>query len=67
MLKKKLFASWDRFLFPYPFSRGLFYWGDPIWVPREATAEDLEAKRRDLETELNRITALADKAVMRET
>jgi len=57
---KKVFASWDRFLLPYPFSRGLFWWGEPIWVPREATAEELEAKRRELEAALNQITAEAD-------
>jgi len=67
LLKKKLFASWDRFLVPYPFSRGVFYWGEPIWVSRDATEAELEAKRRDLEAELNRITALADEAVKRET
>ena len=65
MLKKKLFASWDRFLVPYPFSRGLYCWGDPIWVPRDATPEELEAKRSKLEAVLNRITALADEAVRR--
>jgi lysophospholipid acyltransferase (LPLAT)-like uncharacterized protein len=31
--KKKLFASWDRFIMPYPFSRGLFLLGPPISVP----------------------------------
>jgi lysophospholipid acyltransferase (LPLAT)-like uncharacterized protein len=60
LLKKKLFASWDRFLVPYPFSRGLFYWGEPIWVSRDATEAEMETRRLDLETELNRITAEAD-------
>jgi lysophospholipid acyltransferase (LPLAT)-like uncharacterized protein len=64
LLKKKLFASWDRFLFPYPFSRGLFQWGEPIWVSRDATETELEAKRSELESALNRITAEADEAVM---
>jgi lysophospholipid acyltransferase (LPLAT)-like uncharacterized protein len=65
LLKKKLFASWDRFLVPYPFSRGLFYWGEPIWVSRDATGTELEAKRRDLESALNRITAEADEEMAR--
>ena len=50
LLKKKLFASWDRFVVPYPFSRGLFLYGTPIWVPREADDTSLEAVRLELET-----------------
>lgn len=61
--KKKVFASWDRFMVPYPFSRGLFLWGKPIWVSSGATESELDAKRRELEESLNRITAEADEAV----
>lgn len=63
MLKKKHFESWDRFLLPYPMGRGLFIWGKPIWVPRDASAETQEAKRRELEEALKAITAEADAAV----
>lgn len=61
--KKKHFASWDRFLLPYPFSHGLFLWGEPIMVPRELDDLGLEAKRLELETTLNRMTAAANEAV----
>ncbi|GKS59020.1 hypothetical protein YTPLAS18_25470 [Nitrospira sp.] len=64
MLKKKLCASWDRFLIPFPFSRGLFIWGRPIVVRSDADSEELEARRRDLQDELNRITAEADATVL---
>ncbi len=57
--------SWDRFLLPYPFGRGLFLWGKPIWVSSAATAADLESKRIELEEALNRITAEADDAMAR--
>lgn len=50
---------------PYPFSRGLFCWGKPLWVPSDATGEALEAKRREVEEALNRLTAEADEAVSR--
>lgn len=43
--------------------RGLFIWGKPIWVPRDASAETQEAKRRELEEALKAITAEADAAV----
>lgn len=48
---------------PYPLSRGLFIWGKPIWVSSDATEQDLETKRLELETALNRLTAEADEAV----
>jgi lysophospholipid acyltransferase (LPLAT)-like uncharacterized protein len=66
VLKKKHFASWDRFMVPCPWSRGLFVWGPPLWVPKEANELELEAKRLELETVLNRLTAEADEEVMRE-
>jgi lysophospholipid acyltransferase (LPLAT)-like uncharacterized protein len=58
--KKKVLKSWDRFLFPYPFSRGVFVWGDPIWVRPEEGEAGMEEKRTTLELTLNRITAEAD-------
>jgi lysophospholipid acyltransferase (LPLAT)-like uncharacterized protein len=66
LLKKKVFASWDRFLVPYPAGRGLFLWGTPIRVAPEATEAEQEVKRRELEDALNRITAQADEEVIRE-
>lgn len=49
---------------PYPFSRGLFLWGAPLWVPREADEAELEAIRLKLESTLNQLTAQADEAVL---
>lgn len=60
LLKKKHFGSWDRFVVPYPFSRGIFLWGAPIVVPRDLDEMSLEAKRLELETTLNNLTAQAD-------
>ncbi len=50
---------------PYPFSRGLFLYGDPLWVPREADDGALEAARLELETVLNRLTDQAEQEVIR--
>jgi lysophospholipid acyltransferase (LPLAT)-like uncharacterized protein len=50
---------------PYPFSRGLFLYGDPLWVPREAGDRELEAARLELETVLNRLTDQAERDVKR--
>lgn len=32
----KRFNSWDRFLLPYPFSRGVFSFGTPVYFDRNA-------------------------------
>jgi lysophospholipid acyltransferase (LPLAT)-like uncharacterized protein len=51
---------------PYPFSRGLFLYGDPLWVPREADDGALELARLELEMVLNRLTDQAEAFVKRE-
>lgn len=53
-------TSWDRTLVPRPFSRGLFLYGSPIHVPRDADDAEQERLRAALEAELDRITDLAD-------
>lgn len=58
--KKKTFKSWDSFILPYPFSRGVFICADPIRVERDAGAEEMEDARKRLEETLCRITAEAD-------
>jgi hypothetical protein len=62
-LKKKLFRSWDWFEVPLPFSRARFAWGEPIWVSRDADRVQLEAKRAEVETALNKLGDEADHAV----
>ena len=50
---------------PHPFSQGIFLIGSPLSVPPEASADDLERLRRDLEETLNRMTIEADAAARR--
>ena len=64
-LKKKLLGSWDRFEVPLPFSRACFAWGEPIWVPADASRVQLEAKRVEVEGALNKLSDEADRAVGR--
>jgi lysophospholipid acyltransferase (LPLAT)-like uncharacterized protein len=56
----KVIHSWDRFLIPYPFTKGIVTIGEPIVVPDTIDKPGIEAKRKALEDELNRITRLAD-------
>ena len=57
--------SWDRFLFPKPFTEVVFYWGKPIFVEKGGGPEEIERLQGQLERELNRVTDEADRAVGR--
>jgi lysophospholipid acyltransferase (LPLAT)-like uncharacterized protein len=59
--RKKVFRSWDRFLLPYPFSRGVFISGDPLLVPQQMSKEVFEHTRLLLERRLREITDRADR------
>lgn len=55
--------TWDRFVVPLPFTGGVFVWGTPIVVPRDADAETCERARLAIEDQLNALTAEADRLV----
>ena len=57
---RRLFASWDLFQIPFPFSRGVIVWGEPLRIARE---EDAEAARRRVETAITRVSDEADRLV----
>jgi lysophospholipid acyltransferase (LPLAT)-like uncharacterized protein len=58
--RKVIFNSWDRFLIPYPFSRGVFIWTEPILVDANGDRRHLEEKRLLLENRLNELNERAD-------
>ncbi len=58
-----VFGSWDRFFLPLPFSRGVFIWGKPIHVPKDAGPDVIAIKREQIEAGLNEITERADRLV----
>ena len=58
--RRRALQSWDAFLLPLPFSRVVVVYGEPIYVPADASAGDLEVKRREVEASLRRITETAD-------
>ncbi len=51
--RHKVLASWDRFILPFPFGRGVRVWKGPIRVPSDADDTMLEEKRILLQTLLN--------------
>ncbi|HEY0324252.1 MAG TPA: lysophospholipid acyltransferase family protein [Pyrinomonadaceae bacterium] len=48
--------SWDRFQVPTPFTRALVVIAPPIFVSADADEDELEAKRDELQRELDRIS-----------
>ena len=59
----KIFKSWDRFLWAFPSKNGVLIWGKPISPP--LSPEAFEHVRLEIETELIRITNLADQLVQK--
>jgi len=59
--RMKIFQSWDRFIFPYPFTEGRVIFGRPMSTPSTLDTEEQEVYRMRLEEELNRITKTADR------
>ena len=57
----KTFNSWDRFILPFPFGKGVIAYGEPITVPKEADAETLEALRAELEARMIALTHEVDR------
>jgi lysophospholipid acyltransferase (LPLAT)-like uncharacterized protein len=58
--RRKIFKTWDHFLLPYPFSKGVFIWGEPIVVDSKGDRSHLEERRALLEKRLNELTERAD-------
>jgi len=59
--RKKVFKSWDNFIVPFPFSKVVYLWGEPLLVPRDIDRKGLEEKRLILQDRLRRISEEADR------
>ncbi len=53
--------SWDNMLVPLPFHKGMYAITEPVLIPPEATAEQLEEYRQKIEDNLNELTWKLDK------
>jgi lysophospholipid acyltransferase (LPLAT)-like uncharacterized protein len=59
--KRKVLSTWDGFVLPLPFARGVFLWGKPIDVPNDADKTAMESRRLELEDSLIDLTERADR------
>jgi len=60
--KMKVFASWDRFILPRPFTRCRVIFGRPLSVPKDSDRQSDERYRQRLEDEMCRITNRVDRS-----
>jgi lysophospholipid acyltransferase (LPLAT)-like uncharacterized protein len=60
---RRLLSTWDRFVVPLPFTRGVIVWGEPIYIARDADDASLEIARQTVEAQLNAVTREADDAM----
>jgi lysophospholipid acyltransferase (LPLAT)-like uncharacterized protein len=58
--RRWLIKSWDRYMVPKPFSRGVMVFGDPIYVPAEATDEEVERLRQVAELAIHQAEVAAE-------
>jgi lysophospholipid acyltransferase (LPLAT)-like uncharacterized protein len=64
---RSVLGTWDRFVIPLPFTRGVIVWGEPIHIERDADAAQLNSARLAVEAGLNAVTNQADSAMGVET
>lgn len=58
--RKKQFKSWDKFTVMLPFSTSVAMYGEPVAVPADATPDEIERIRQDLEKRMVELEQRAD-------
>lgn len=58
---RRLLKSWDRFAVTFPFSRGIFLWGEPIHVPKDLDDAGVEQARLHVQAAMVAQAAEADR------
>jgi lysophospholipid acyltransferase (LPLAT)-like uncharacterized protein len=58
--RRRFLKSWDAFLVPIPFSRAVYVWGEPMYVPPTATKDEVVKHQEALEERLDLLTMKAD-------
>ena len=56
-----LAKSWDRYMVPLPFAKCLMNIGEPVHVPEDATDEEIETIRLELQAEICRLEEEAER------
>ncbi|MBL8048525.1 MAG: lysophospholipid acyltransferase family protein [Chthonomonas sp.] len=59
--RRWLIGTWDSYMVPKLFSRAIMIFGEPILVPRTASAEEMLALKQQLQDEMNRLEQEAER------
>lgn len=57
---KTIEKAWDKMMIPFPFSKGVCKISEPLYVPADASEEELEKYRQEMENRLNQISIECD-------
>lgn len=58
--RKIVLKSWDRYILPVPFTDIVIYHGSPVFVPGDASEEECERIRREVELIMNQMADVCD-------
>ncbi len=61
--KFKIINSWDNFILPYPFSKGIYSFGKPIYIKKNININNFELARQNLENEIKRLTTILESKI----
>lgn len=59
--RRLILQSWDSFVVPAPFNRGIFVHGEPVFISRNLDEPERDQIRQRVEQSLNEITDFADR------
>ena len=54
--KFKLLNSWDNFIIPYPFSKGVYIFGEPIHIERKISKKKYIELKKSIQNKINKLT-----------
>lgn len=60
--KKWQLNTWDNFVIPLPFTKGVLVYGEPFEISKGLSNGEIEEERLKVEKELQRVTNLAEEA-----
>jgi len=58
--RKNIRENLDHFLLPMPFARAVILFAPPIFVPKDASVELMDAKHAEMQKELERVRDVAE-------
>ncbi len=62
----KVINSWDGFIIPFPFSKGVYSFGKPIYIKKKNNEIELEILRKQVEDEINHLTKMVNDKIYNE-